>query len=54
MLRTMRENVAASLQMLDSKGAGGSNAEPSSVTEKSAAMEPPASPVDSFDDDIPF
>lgn len=53
--RYMTEIVAESLQMLDSKGAGGSNNAPEiSHSEKSSAPAASSMPADSFDDDIPF
>jgi single-strand DNA-binding protein len=53
--RYTTEIIADSLQMLDSKGAGGSYADAAAPAAKTSAAEmPQAEPVDSFDDDIPF
>lgn len=55
--RYTTEVIADSLQMLDSKGAGGGNHAPSEsagMPEKSMADAPQAAGGDNFDDDIPF
>lgn len=55
--RYTTEIIADSLQMLDNKGAGGSNnsADSSFAGEKSSSAEASqAVPADNFDDDIPF
>jgi len=56
--RYTTEVIADSLQMLDSKGAGGGNhasGNEGMATTKSAPSEmPQTEPMDSFDDDIPF
>lgn len=57
--RYTTEIIADSMQMLDSKGSGGNNANsqneaPAHMTERSTAEESPAAAMDNFDDDIPF
>jgi single-strand DNA-binding protein len=54
--RYTTEIVADSMQMLDSKGAGGSNDAPAfeKATTSSSAATATAPAMDSFDDDIPF
>jgi single-strand DNA-binding protein len=58
--RYTTEIIADSMQMLDSKGSGGSNMShsdmPTHVSEKSAADmgQPQTATADNFDDDIPF
>lgn len=55
--RYTTEVIADSLQMLDSKGAGGNfaGANDQATSAKSSPAEmPQTEPVDSFDDDIPF
>ena len=51
--RYTTEIIADSLQMLDSKGAGGNNMETASAKSNSSEA-PQVEPVDNFDDDIPF
>lgn len=53
--RYMTEIIADSLQMLDSKGTGGSsNNSPQPSAQKEPPMPAHAEPVEAFDDDIPF
>lgn len=53
--RYTTEIIADSMQMLDSKGAGGSNTDASSYEKPATASSTAdAAPADTFDDDIPF
>lgn len=52
--RYTTEIIADSLQMLDSKGGGGSHAESATSSKATSADAPQVEPMDNFDDDIPF
>lgn len=53
--RYTTEIIADSMQMLDSKGGGGSYADAAAPAEKATAEAPPPANTDAnFDDDIPF